>query len=245
VAAIVPALIAGAGFGGIALAGMAGLRIGSRLRHAAAGIAAGILLAVALADLFPEALAEADPKAAAMWFLVGFAALFVTEVVTRGHTHHAAGDVEDHVEHSSLTPFVAGLLLHNLVDGAVLTAGQEVSTEASTALAVGILVHQVPVAISFAAVVATVGADRRTGRRWAVVLGAAIPVGALVTAAVPGLEGAELGALLAAAGGALSYIAAGHLLPEAHAEHPSPVASLLFPVALLGTAALLLYVIPG
>lgn len=241
--AIVPALVAGVGFGGVALAGMAGLRLDAPLRHAAAGVAAGILLAVAFADLFPEALAQADPRAAAMWFLAGFATLFVIEVVTRGHTHHEAG--EEHVEHSSLTPFVAGLLLHNLVDGAVLAAGEKASDEAGTALALGILVHQIPVGISFAAVAATVGADRRTAQRWAVLLGAAIPVGALVTSAIPSLEGAELGALLAAAGGVLCYIAAGHLLPEAQAEHPAFVSSLLFPVSLLGTAALLLYVIPG
>jgi zinc transporter ZupT len=243
VPALVPALIAGVGFGGVALAGMAGLRIGPGMRHAAAAVAAGILLAVAFADLFPEALDEADPKAAALWFLAGFAVLFVVEVATRGHTHHEAG--EEHVEHTSLTPFVVGLLLHNLVDGAVLAAGQEASTEVGTAVAVGILVHQLPVGVSFAAVAATVGADARTARRCAVLLGAAIPLGALVTSALPSLEGAELGALLASAGGALSYIAAGHLLPEAQAEHPSTVSSLLFPVALLGTAALLLYAIPG
>ncbi len=240
--AIVPALIAGTGFGGIALAGMAGLRIGPRLRHAAAAVAAGILLAVAFADLFPEALKQTDPRAASLWFLGGFALLFVVEVATRGHTHHETD--EEHVEHTSLTPFVTGLLLHNLVDGAVLAAGHEVSDEASAALAIGIIVHQLPVAISFAAVVRTVGTSVRAEKAWAVVLGAAIPVGALVTSAIPGLEGAELGALLAAAAGALGYIAAGHLLPEAHAEHPSAV-SLLFPVALLGTAALLLYVVPG
>ena len=241
--ALASALIAGAGFGGVALAGMAGLRVGPGLRHAAAGVAAGILLAVALADLFPEALDEADPKAASLWLLAGFAALFVTEVVTRGHTHHASG--ESHVEHSSLTPFVVGLLLHNLVDGAVLAAGEEASREAGTALALGILVHQIPVGISFAAVAATVGADRWLARAWALLLGAAIPLGALVVTVLPSLDGAELGALLAAAAGALSYIAAGHLLPEAQAEHPSAASSLLFPVALMGTAALLLYVIPG
>ena len=241
--AIVPALIAGAGFAGVALAGMAGLRIGRGLRHAAAAVAAGILLAVAFADLFPEALEEADPKAAALWFLAGFATLFLVEVATRGHTHHETG--EDHVEHSSLAPFVVGLLLHNLVDGVVLAAGEEASTEVGAAVAVGILVHQVPVGVSFAAVMAMLGADRAAARRWAIVLGVAIPVGALATAALPSLNGGELGALLAAAGGALSYIAAGHLLPEAQAEHPSAIASLLFPVALLGTAALLLYAIHG
>ena len=241
--ALVPALIAGSGFAAVALAGMAGLRIGPGLRHAAAGVAAGILLAVAFAELFPEALDKTDAKVASLWFLAGFATLFVVEVATRGHTHHGTG--ESHVEHSSLTPFVVGLLLHNLVDGVVLAAGEQASNEIGGAVAVGILVHQLPVGISFAAVVATVGADRATATRWAVVLGLAIPVGALVTSALPDLEGAELGALLAAAGGALSYIAAGHLLPEAQAEHPSAVASLLFPIALLGTAALLLYAFPG
>ena len=241
--ALLPALIAGAGFGGVALAGLAGLRIGPRLRGAAVGVAAGILLAVALADLFPEALEEAGAKPASLWFLIGFALLFVVEVATRGHTHHEAG--EEHVEHSSLTPFVTGLLLHNFVDGAVLAAGREASAEVGTAIAIGIVVHQLPVGLSFAAVVATVPGGRERARTWAVVLGAAIPAGALAVAALPSLEGAELGALLAAAGGALAYIGAGHLLPEAHSEHPSLSSGSLFPASLLGTAVLLLYVIHG
>jgi zinc transporter, ZIP family len=240
--ALLPALVAGAGFGGVAVAGMSGLRISAGLRHAAIGVAAGILLAVAFADLFPEGLEGAGMRAGAMWFLAGFGALFVLEVATRGHTHHAHG--EEPVEHASLTPFLAGLLLHNVVDGIVLAAGAESSTEAGTVVSLGILVHQLPVGVSFAAVLAAAGAERRRGIAWAIGLGAAIPAGALVTAALPGLDGAELGALLAAAGGALAYIGAGHLLPEAHAEHPSALTSGLFPAALLGTAALLLYVFP-
>jgi zinc transporter, ZIP family len=242
-AAIIPAIIAGIGFGGAALAGLAGLRIGPRVRGAAIGVAAGILLAVAVADLFPEALEQAGTKAAAMWFLVGFAVLFTVEVVTRGHTHHESG--EEHVDHASLTPFVAGLLVHNFVDGAVLAAGREASVEVGTAVAIGIVIHQLPVGLSFAAVVATAARGRERGRAWALVLAAAIPCGAVVVAALPGLEGAELGALLAGAGGALAYIAAGHLLPQAHAEHPSLSTSFLFPLSLVGTAALLLYVIQG
>ena len=91
------------------------------------------------------------------------------------------------------------------------------------------MVHQLPVGLSFAAVVATVPGARRRARTWAVLLGAAIPAGALGVAALPSLEGAELGALLAAAGGALAYIGAGHLLPEAHSEHPSLSSALSFP----------------
>ena len=104
-------------------------------------------------------------KTTSLWFLIGFALLFVVEVVTRGHTHHEAG--EEHVEHSSLTPFVTGLLLHNFVDGAVLAAGQEASAEVGTAIAIGIVVHQLPVGLSFAAVVATVPGGRERARTWA------------------------------------------------------------------------------
>jgi ZIP family zinc transporter len=239
--ALFPALVAGAGFGGVAVAGMAGLRIGPLVRHAAVGIAAGILLAVAFADIFPEALDEAGAKTTSLCFLGGFGLLFVLEVLTRGHTHHEGG--EEPVEHASLTPFFAGLLVHNFVDGVVLAAGHEVSSEAGAAVAAGILVHQLPVGISFAVVVAAVGGTRARGMTWALLLAIAIPVGAAVTEALPSLEGNEMGALLGVAGGALAYIASGHLLPEAHAEHPSLSVSLLFPASLLGTAALLLYVV--
>ena len=239
---ILSALVAGAGFGGVALAGMAGLRIGPAVRGAAIGVAAGILLAVAFAELFPEALSEAGPRTTSLCFLGGFGALFMVEVATRGHTHHEGG--EEHVEHASLAAFGTGLLIHNLVDGAVLAAGSEASSEAGAAISLGIVVHQLPVGVSFAAVVAAVEAPRRRGLAWTLALSAAIPLGALATVALPSLEGEELGALLAAAGGALAYIAAGHLLPEAHAEHPSFSAAALFPSALMGTAVVLIYAIP-
>ena len=122
--ALLPALVAGAGFGGVAGAGMSGLRISPGLRHAAIGMAAGILLAVAFADLFPEGLQEAGMRAGAMWFLTGFAALFVLEVATRGHTHHAQGEepVQERLRDAAREAFTQGLQL-TAITSAVLVTG--------------------------------------------------------------------------------------------------------------------------
>jgi zinc transporter ZupT len=49
------------------------------------------------------------------------------------------------------------------------------------------------------------------------------------------LDDASLAALGAFAGGALLYIAGGHLLPEAQSEHRRPAIAGAFAVSLLGT----------
>jgi zinc transporter ZupT len=243
--ALAPSLVAGAGFGGVAAAGLAGFRIRAAVRDAAIGVAAGILLAVAFAELFPEGLELAGIETAPLCFLAGFAGLFLVEVATRGHTHHQGGEhgpVEEHA--ASLIPFLTGLALHNVVDGAVLATSTELSAEAGVAVSLGILVHQLPVGISLAAVLGAAGVGRRRGLGMGLALAAAIPVGALAAVVLPSLDDAELGGMLAAAAGALGYIASGHLLPEAQREHPSASVSALFPAALLGTALLFAFAIP-
>jgi zinc transporter ZupT len=226
-------VLAAVGFAAASLLALLGGDLGARGRSLSAAFAAGLLIALAFVDLFPEGLALAGETAVA-GFVGGFAVLFLTESLTRAHTHHLP---EEHVHKHALGPFVVGLGIHNLADGFVLGVGAKAAAVTSWLVGLGVLVHQVPVGISLAAVLlaARVG---RAGILWtAVLLGLAIPAAATLTALVPAPGHGALGLLTGIAGGVVAYIGAAHLLPEAQSEDTDMAAGLLFVATLVITAA--------
>ncbi len=229
--AILTAALAAIGFSGASLLALLGGRLGARGRSYSAAFAAGILLALAFADLFPEGLELAGESAVA-GFVAGFVLLFLTEMLTSAHTHHA---LEEHVSKHALGPFVLGLMIHNSADGFVLGVAAKASAITSWLVGLGILVHQVPVGISLAAVLVSAHATGVQVVRTALLLGFAIPLAAGLTAALPVPGDQALGSLTGVAGGVLAYIGATHLLPEAQAEHPSKVTGVLFAATLVIT----------
>jgi zinc transporter ZupT len=229
--ATLTAILAAIGFSGASLLALLGGGLGARGRSYSAAFAAGILLALAFVDLFPEGL-ELAGEPAVVGFVGGFVLLFLTEVLTRAHTHHSP---EERVSKHALGPFVLGLMIHNFADGFVLGVSAKASAITSWLVGLGILVHQVPVGISLAAVLVSASATRVQVVRTALLLGLAIPLAAGLTTVLPLGSDQALGALIGVAGGVLAYIGATHLLPEAQAEHPSKVTGILFAATLVLT----------
>ena len=222
--ALVLAALAAIGFSGASLLALLGGEVSARGRSYSAAFAAGILLSLAFVELFPEGLELAGESAIA-GFVGGFVFLFLTEVLTRAHTHHSP---EEGVREHALGPFVLGLAIHNFADGFVLGVGATATAITSWLVGVGVLVHQIPVGIL----------------RAAVLLGLAIPLAAGLTVALPVPVDQALGFLTGIAGGVLAYLGSAHLLPEAQAEHPSRTVGALFAATLVMTAIGLMLV-PG
>jgi zinc transporter ZupT len=239
--AILMAALAAVGFAGASLLALFGGELGSRGRAYSAAFAAGILLALSFVDLVPESL-ELAGGPAIVGFVGGFAFLFLTEAFTHAHTHHSP---EEHVRKHALRPFVVGLMIHNCADGFVLGVGAKASAVTSGLVGLGILVHQIPVGISLAAVLLAAQADRSQVIRTTVPLGLAIPLAAALTVALPTPTDAALGLLTGIAGGVLAYVGAAHLLPEAQAERPSRMTAVLFAATLVLTTAGLMTILSG
>jgi zinc transporter ZupT len=237
--AILLALLAAVGFSGASLLALLGGELRAKGRSYSAALAAGILLALAFVDLFPEGL-ELAGEAAIVGFVGGFALLFLTEAFTRAHTHHAP---EESVRKHALGSFVLGLAIHNLADGFVLGVGAQASAITAGLVGLGVLVHQVPVGISLAAVLLVARATRAAVVRTAVLLGLAIPLAAALIVGLPVPGEGTLGLLIGIAGGVLAYVGAAHLLPEAQAEHPSGVTAGLFAATLVLTTFCLMTVL--
>jgi zinc transporter ZupT len=233
--------LAAAGFAGASLLALLGGELGVRGRAYSAAIASGILLALAFADLFPEGL-EMAGGLAIFGFVGGFILLFLTEAFTLAHTHHSP---EEHVGKHPLGPFVVGLAIHNLADGFVLGVGAKAAAVTSWLVGLGVLVHQVPVGVSFAAILLAARADRPRVIGTTVSLGLAIPLAAALTVMLPAPTDAAIGLLIGLAGGVLAYVGAAHLLPEAQAERPSRITAVLFAATLVVTTMALMTVLGG
>lgn len=244
------ALIAGLGFFLAARGAASGIGRSLVLQRFSMVIAAGILLGVAFADLIPEALAMTSTTRFAFGVAGGFLLLYMVESLSGGHTHHhephehGHGHAHGHgssvadepcVPTHALLPFLLGLGFHNFADGLIVGIGGTSSDTAASAVAFGILVHQLPVGLSFAAVLHADGRDGRALVRSALLVAAMIPLGTLAIIALPDPSQSTLGMLLAIAAGALLYVSTGHLLPEAHSEDRRPSTVLAFMAALLVT----------
>jgi zinc transporter, ZIP family len=234
--AIILATLAAIGFSGASLLALLGGELRAKGRSYSAAVAAGILLALAFVDLFPEGLKLAG-EASIAGFVGGFVLLFSTEAFTRPHTPHPP---EERVRKHSLGPLVLGLAIHNVADGFVLGVSVKAYALVSGLVGVGILIHQVPVGISLAAVLVAARATRARVMRVTVSLGLAIPLAAALTAALPVPGDQALGFLTGTAGGVLAYMGAAHLLPEAQAVHPSRVTGGIFVVTLVVTTVSLM-----
>jgi zinc transporter ZupT len=229
--AVLLATLAAIGFSGASFLALLGRELGARGRASLAAVAAGILLALAFVDLFPEGLELAGEPAIA-GFVAGFVLLFSTEAVRTHSPHHAP---EECVGKRTLGPFVLGLAIHNIADGFVLGVGAKASDITTGLVGFGIIAHQAPVGISLAAVLVATRATHAQVVRSTVLLGLAIPLAAGLTAAAPVPGDQTLGLLIGVASGVLAYMGAAHLLPEAQAINPSRITSAVFVATLIGT----------
>jgi ZIP family zinc transporter len=223
------ASLAALGFSGASLLALFGRQLRARGRSYSAAIAAGILLAVAFVDLFPEGLELAGEPVIA-GFIGGFTLLFLTETFTYAHTHHSP---DEHVHKHALGPFVLGMVIHNFADGFVLGVGAKAYAVTLGLVGFGILIHQIPVGISLGAVLIAARATRARVLQITVLLGLAIPLASGLTVALPEPSEGVLGFLTGIAGGVLAYMGTAHLLPEAQAEYPSRVTGILFALTLI------------
>lgn len=176
--------------------------------------AAGVLLSVSFLHIVPTAFAMSDRAPA--WLLGGFVLLhlinrFINALVCERDpgTHVGIG----------LVPMI-GIGLHSLIDGMIYAITFSVSTLTGVLAAVGMVLHEFPEGIITYLLLLRGGFSTR--RAVLLALAAAslsTPLGTLIAfPLVSGFTRPLLGALLALSAGALIYVGATHLLPQAERE---------------------------
>ncbi|MEK6974914.1 MAG: ZIP family metal transporter [Candidatus Thermoplasmatota archaeon] len=242
---------------------IAGRTVSQRRIHFLLGATAGLLLAIAVLDLIPEAI-ELN-EAAPFTIVGGLVVLFLVRHFAGDHGHdhaghpHDAHDAEDehgHEEahdaagHERVATHAAGLALvaffalgfHRFVDGLVLPAAFELDSAVGFAAASAVLIHQFPDGIAAASVFLAAAWRRRKVLGGIAIMAALTPVGSLVGIFLVGSE-KLVGHLVALAAATFIFIALAELLPELRAREQRMPVGLGFGVGII--VALIVVLIPA
>jgi zinc transporter, ZIP family len=178
----------------------------------------GIVVAVALFDVLPEAMeAVGDPHEVAAFVGVGFLVFFLAE---RGLVLHHRDDPELARAHAQVGALGAGgLSLHSFIDGLGIGLAFGLDTATGVLVFVAVVSHDFADGLNTVGFILRQGGDRRRAIKWLAVDAVAPLIGAIVGASLDVSE-ATLGQLLALYVGFFLFMGATDLLPHAH-EHPS------------------------
>jgi ZIP family zinc transporter len=197
--------------------GALALRLHRELTTAIA-LSGGIVVAVALFDLIPEALeAIGDDRRVTTLVGAGFVLFFVAE---RFLVLHHRDEPEQARAHGQVGALGAGALaFHTFTDGLGIGLAFGLDTTTGVLVLIAVISHDFADGINAVTFVLSQGGSRRAALRWLALVAVAPLLGALVGSAIDVSE-RTLGHLLAVYAGIFLYIGATDLLPEAH-SHPS------------------------
>ncbi|MEU8529673.1 MULTISPECIES: ZIP family metal transporter [Streptomyces] len=203
--------------------GWAAQRVTDR-RHLVLGLAGGLMLGVVGLDLLPEAMEAAGDEVfgvpgALLLFVGGF--LFTHLVERLLAVRQAAHGVEagERLPQVGLTA-AAAMVAHSLMDGIALGAAFQVGGGMGAAVALAVVSHDFADGFNTYTITSLYGNARRKAVAMLVADAIAPVLGAASTLLFT-LPEELLGGYLGFFGGALLYLAASEILPEAHHEHPA------------------------
>jgi ZIP family zinc transporter/zinc and cadmium transporter len=177
--------------------------------------AAGVLISVSFLHIIPKSF-EMNVSAPA-WLLIGFVLLhlfnrFITAFVCERAPDSAYG--------IGLIPML-GIGFHSFIDGFIYSITFSVSVFTGALAATGMVLHEFPEGIITYLLLLRGGFSEKTSLILAI-LSASLttPLGMLVSwPYISRIDAPLLGCLLALSSGALVYVGATHLLPQAEKEH--------------------------
>ena len=182
-----------------------------RALDAMLAFAAGFMIAVAMIDLLPEALARGGSNAAVI-ALMGYLAVHLTQHVIGAHFHF--GEETHHVSEAVSVAALVGLLLHTFVDGVAVASGFGVGNAVGALVFVAVLLHKVPEGLAISSLFLAAGHGRARALMAAGALGLATFAGVVLTEQIAGLR--DHGLALAA--GVTLYVGMSNLVPEFRAR---------------------------
>ena len=188
-----------------------------RLRKELATVIAftgGIVVAVALFDVLPEALDLIDSPRRVMTLVgAGFVGFFLVERVLVLHHRDEPEQARAHAQVGALG--AAGLSLHSFLDGLGIGLALHVNTATGLLVFLAVISHDFADGMNTVSFVLRQSDDGRSALRWLAIDATAPLVGAIVGASI-GISDRGLGYVLAAYAGFFLFLGATDLLPEAH-----------------------------
>ena len=177
----------------------------------------GIVVAVALFDVLPEALQVLAPRDALAIVGVGFVLFFLAERVLVLHHRDEPQQARAHARVGALG--AGALSIHSLIDGLGIGLAFQVSTATGLLVFIAVVSHDFADGMNTVSFVLFQSDDRRQALRWLTVDALAPLVGAVIGSLVS-ISDRGLAYLLSLYAGFFLSMGATDLLPEAH-SHPS------------------------
>jgi ZIP family zinc transporter/zinc and cadmium transporter len=168
---------------------------------------AGYMLAVAFAEVLPEAIA-AGGSGAALFVLIGYLLVHLSQHTLTPHFHF--GEETHRVTHAAGVSALIGLLLHTFFDGVAIASGFAVSAELGLLLFIAIFLHKLPEGVTISSIQIAGGTAPTRALASAGMLGVATVIGVLATDYIGFLT--QHGLALSA--GVTIYVGASNLVPE-------------------------------
>jgi len=204
-----------------AAATLVGGMVALRLAHALPTVIAltgGIVVAVALLDVLPEAVDNiGDANRATSLAALGFLVFFFAERALV--LHHRDEPAEARSHHQVGVLGALGLSVHSFIDGLGIGLAFGLDTATGLLVFIAVLSHDFADGMNTVSFVLRQSDDRRSAIRWLAIDATAPLVGAIVGVSI-GISDHKLGYVLAAYAGFFLFLGATDLLPEAH-SHPS------------------------
>ncbi|MER6561911.1 ZIP family metal transporter [Streptomyces sp. NPDC001027] len=194
-------------------------------RHLVLGLAGGLMLGVVGLDLLPEALDAAGAEvfgvpAALLLFVAGFLlAHLVERLLAARQAAHGAEEATLRAPEVGLTA-AAAMVGHSAMDGVAIGAAFQVDGGMGAAVALAVIAHDFADGFNTYTITSLYGNARRKAQAM-LVADAAAPVAGAASTSFVTIPEQVLGGYLGFFGGALLYLAAAEILPEAHHEHPA------------------------
>lgn len=212
-------------------------------------LAAGVLLALSLLDLLPEAV-EVYGNNSFMIILAVFVVLFLTErffFFFHHHTEGENGDMQDSDENAKIAAplVVLGDTIHNFLDGVVLGATYLINPSLSLLVAFSTFLHETPHEVADFGILLNKGWSRKNTLLANFFSSLATFPGAILTYLYADQIEAGVGILLAVAAGFFLYVATTDFLPEAtHAPRKLVLRQALFMVLGVFSIIIIQYIFP-
>jgi len=178
----------------------------------------GIVVAVALFDVLPEAFEALDsPRRVGALVGAGFIGFFLVERLLVLHHRDEPEQARAHARIGALG--AAGLSVHSFIDGLGIGFAFHLGTTTGLLVFLAVVSHDFADGMNTVSFVLRQSGDRRAARAWLAVDAIAPLLGAIVGASIE-ISERGLGYVLALYAGFFLFVGATDLLPEAH-SHPS------------------------
>lgn len=179
------------------------------------GIAAGLMIAVVLTELMPISIHGGGRSSFMIGASIGLMLLFVLRLfISRVVMDKTAAWHQVPLLQAGF--FIAiSIALHDLPEGIAIGAGEAIHTHTGLIIAMAIAMHNIPEGMSIALPLRIAGTSTRTVLWLTILIGLITPIGTLISLGLWSFSHTFVNLSLAFAAGAMMYVVARDILPEA------------------------------